>query len=447
VTGVQVHIGMDDIDSPSGGCTTHFASLLVEYLENIGAEWLDYPLLIRLNPAVPYRTRGNGAVALRLKMDSTSVSSMVEYAERAIDSYVDRTYPNTNPGFVVVHGQVPSSIQNIAEQALWRALPRSLASRIAEEHTHYYYAKGNSRGLVGALAAIGNRLDGDHTYEYIAYRSLEECAEKRGLNEDSVREMDKRMGHQVFGNLDTPTGRVIVAPHGPDPVLYGLRGETASAVLEAAGQVRSRQEVDRWMIFRTNQGTAAHLTHDIRIGDLRPYMAAVVQATVKKPACVMEGGHLILQISDDTGVIDAAAYEPTGGFRVIIRRFAAGDICRFHGSVRPRSRTHGLTLNLEGVEILELSRVVKPFNPRCPKCGKRLKSAGRNKGFKCAKCGFKTSDLVRETVEVERTAKKGIYLPPESAQRHLTRPLVRQERSNDGVPLALIEKWHNPYTG
>jgi tRNA(Ile2)-agmatinylcytidine synthase len=444
VKGLQVHIGMDDIDSPSGGCTTHFASLLVEHLESIGVEWLDYPLLIRLNPAVPYRTRGNGAVGLRLRMDSNSVNSIMEYAEKAIDSYVNRTYPNTNPGFVIVHGQVPQQIHNVAEQALWRALPRSLAGRVAEDHAHYYYSKGNSRGLIGALAAIGNRLDGDHTYEYIAYRSLEDCSQDRGVDGESVLEMDKRMGDLVFGNLDTPTGRVIVDPHGPDPVLYGLRGETAPAVLEASKQVRSRQQVDRWMIFRTNQGTGAHLNHDVRISGLRPYMAAVVEAAVRKPAWVMEGGHVILQIADDTGLIDAAAYEPTGGFRRTIQSLAVDDICRFYGSVRPRSRTHELTLNLEGIEILELSRIVKSLNPPCPECGKRLKSAGRDKGFKCTRCGFKSSDLAKEIVEIERTLEKGIYLPPESAQRHLTRPLVRQDKSNCGVPLALIEKWHEP---
>ena len=71
MTRENITIGMDDIDSPNGGCTTHFASLLVEELDKIVEKWLDYPNLIRLNPNIPYRTRGNGAVALRFTVDSS----------------------------------------------------------------------------------------------------------------------------------------------------------------------------------------------------------------------------------------------------------------------------------------------------------------------------------------------------------------------------------------
>ena len=48
MTAKQVSIGMDDIDSPREGCTTHFASLLIEKLERMNVTWSDYPSLIRL---------------------------------------------------------------------------------------------------------------------------------------------------------------------------------------------------------------------------------------------------------------------------------------------------------------------------------------------------------------------------------------------------------------
>ena len=63
---VKLHIGFDDTDSPNGGCTTYIAAILVEKLSGMGVSFMDYPNLIRLNPNVPWKTRGNGALCLRL---------------------------------------------------------------------------------------------------------------------------------------------------------------------------------------------------------------------------------------------------------------------------------------------------------------------------------------------------------------------------------------------
>ena len=75
---VTLHIGIDDTDSPRGGCTTYIAALLVEKLSNMGATFIDYPNLIRLNPNVPWKTRGNGALCLRIKCDDTTTDEIFE---------------------------------------------------------------------------------------------------------------------------------------------------------------------------------------------------------------------------------------------------------------------------------------------------------------------------------------------------------------------------------
>ncbi|MGH9987928.1 MAG: tRNA(Ile)(2)-agmatinylcytidine synthase, partial [Nitrososphaeraceae archaeon] len=63
-----VHIGLDDTDSTRGKCTTHAAYRITDYLLNHKiSEFVDYPLLIRLNPNIPWKTRGNGAVCLRFR--------------------------------------------------------------------------------------------------------------------------------------------------------------------------------------------------------------------------------------------------------------------------------------------------------------------------------------------------------------------------------------------
>lgn len=67
-----MHIGLDDTDSTRKGCTTYVAALLVEKLQKLGANFIDYPSLIRLNPNVPWKTRGNGALCLRIQYDVTA---------------------------------------------------------------------------------------------------------------------------------------------------------------------------------------------------------------------------------------------------------------------------------------------------------------------------------------------------------------------------------------
>ena len=103
-----------------------------------------------------------------------------------------------------------------------------------------------------------------------------------------------------------------------------------------------------------------------------------------------------------------------------------------------------LTLNLEGLEIHHLSPDIRSQNPLCPECNRRMKSAGTGKGFKCPKCGYRDREGVKSEMEVERKITTGLYLPPLSAQRHLTRPLSRLNMKNSEQSLDLIGKWHVP---
>jgi tRNA(Ile2)-agmatinylcytidine synthase len=359
-----------------------------------------------------------------------------------IHDYIDETYPNTNPGLVITDSGISEDIRKFSHQALWRTIPIQLAQRLITRNNLTSFSLGNGRGLVGALSAIGNTLSDDYTFEYLAYRSTNESNVKRDVDAKSVIEMDRIMGNRVFSNLDDKN-RIMIEPHGPDPVLYGIRGETASDVIEAATYVMSAQSVERWMVFRTNQATGEHLTHQVRIQDLRPYMAAIVRGYVDKSPRFYEGGFVVFGIKDETSRIDCAVYEPTRQFRNTITMLKIGDEVKVHSSVRPKSRTHGLTLNLEGLEILHLSPAIQTESPICPECKKRMKSAGTGKGFKCVKCGHKDPEGTKIEKHGERKITVGLFLPPLSAQRHLTRPLSRLNMNNSGKSFDLVEKWYD----
>ena len=78
-----MHIGLDDTDSTKGGCTTYLTAVLIEKLEKFNVQFIDYPGLIRLNPNVPWKTRGNGALCLRFTY-STEFEDQIK--ETALDA-------------------------------------------------------------------------------------------------------------------------------------------------------------------------------------------------------------------------------------------------------------------------------------------------------------------------------------------------------------------------
>ena len=48
---------------------------MIEEIINKGGQIIDLPNLIRLNPDVPFKTRGNGAVAIRFDFEVTKIWS------------------------------------------------------------------------------------------------------------------------------------------------------------------------------------------------------------------------------------------------------------------------------------------------------------------------------------------------------------------------------------
>jgi tRNA(Ile2)-agmatinylcytidine synthase len=57
-------IAADDTDSSTWMCTTFLATELVRAFPEL--DLIGLPRLVRLNPAVPWKTRGNGAICINL---------------------------------------------------------------------------------------------------------------------------------------------------------------------------------------------------------------------------------------------------------------------------------------------------------------------------------------------------------------------------------------------
>ncbi len=434
-----LHIGIDDTDSPEGGCTTYVAALLVERLESMGCRFVDYPNLLRLNPNAPWKTRGNGAICLRVNAPEGKESEIKKAAIDTVEANAEFQCDNTNPGIVFHVGEVPAELKAFYLDVVQIIVHIEDAERLIVRYSASAVAWKNRRGLIGALAAIGGTLDGDHTYELLTYRVAGNRGTTRMVDGDSVRRIEATIP-DTFNSVDPETGQVLITPRGPDPVLYGVRGETSGAILSAKREILIGEPIERWVIFRTNQGTDAHLARGYQISDLKPRYPSVVTGVVEGRCRIIEGGHVIFTIGDGSGSVDCAAYEPSGGFRAIITELREGDDVRVAGGVRETDL--GLTLNLERLEVLSLASEQMLVNPRCPECGGPTESMGKGQGLRCKRCGHRGADLVKVSQEVPRRIKQGLYLPPPRAERHLTKPLKRYGKERSGVPTHVGAPWH-----
>jgi len=437
-----LNIGFDDTDAPYGGCTTYLCAKLVEALLSLNVTFVDYPLLIRLNPNVPFRTRGNAALCLRIDIDDDLENKVKQTVLKIIEEGAELTFKNTNPGIVFYEGKIiPDKLRKFSKKAIRDIVIVDKAIKTAKAVGAEIHTFKNKRGIIGALAAVGTLLEDDHTYELITYRTPENYGKPRAIDAASVKKMNLATSPNTFCNLDNE--RILITPHGPDPILYGVRGNSAEIIYKAHRMITSLEPIERWLIFRTNQGTDMHLQFLPSISRVRPYLSVILNGEVSSKPKTIPGGHVIIQIKDHTGKIDCAAYEPTGKFREVVKSLIPGDQIRVYGGVRPASSLHPITINLEKLEILKLAPLIVKFNPKCPECGKRMTSAGKDKGFKCKKCGLKLRKIEKSTLELPRNLSEKLYLPPPRAHRHLTRPKERINKKAE-KPETMFTPWHYP---
>ena len=364
-------LGIDDTDSPSGMCTTYLGALLARQLDKMHLPVLEARLL-RLNPNVIYKTRGNAAICLEVNGD---IDRVFETACEMVAELAHFSHENTNPGVVAME-------THPGPDFYWKAVrdfcTTEEAVAILETAGARYKGFKNGRGLIGATAAVCSQVP-DMTFEYLAYRNSNVFGTPRFVDRKSLFEAEASTFPHTWDTVDSENNCVVCVPHTPDPVLFGIRGESPSWVTLARMQVES-EPTGAEQIFATNQGTDAHLV-DGEIGALTEGFSYRVTGMVCTHAQTGRGGHVSIGIGDGDMVARCMAYEPTKGFRNILRALWPGDQVLVTGSYK------GGSINLEKVCVIALSKAGTARPPVCPSCGARMTSAGTLKGYKCRKCG------------------------------------------------------------
>jgi tRNA(Ile2)-agmatinylcytidine synthase len=432
-------IGIDDTDSTHGGCTTYVARTVIEKLSG-EYSLIGYPRLIRLNPNIPWKTRGNGALALQIglcdhetiqigevnhklvfaalqssrDLKADDIKLIKKTVQEVIDSQARVEDKNTNPGIVF-----------LSKQPAYTVYKKTVTEIVTIKETIAMLKKlkatsiglKNKRGLIGATAAVAWQPKTDHTYELITYREQKRWGTPRKVYDESVQKMDKKYP-TTFDNYDYSNHHNRIMPNSPCPILFGIRGDNPLDLIAAQSMIHSETK-DSWILFISNQGSDDHLQRK-KIAKVQPFESVIIQGTVDRIPWTIRGGHVFFTLQDTTKSIDCAAYEPTKQFRGIIRQLTIGDDVTVYGGVREQP----LTINIEKIDIQKLTKVIEKIeNPVCPICGKHMKSQGTDQGFKCIRCHTKSNKPSIQ--EKQRILQPGFYEVPVCARRHLSKPLKR----------------------
>ena len=418
-----LHIGIDDTDSPKGMCTTFLAYKIINRLKKENVDFLDFPNLVRFNPNIPWKTRGNGAVGI--KISTSNPKKIKNLVKKFVKQYSD-VKNGANPGLVFCQDEnIPDEFLKLSTDAMCKLIHRNQDKKILSKYNLDFLYLGNGQGLVGATGVIGYIFQ-DETYELLSYRKSSQFGKKRILDKSKVKEMQEKTYPNTFNSFDSKKNKVLLMPHGPDPVFYGVRGEDSTTLISASKMIQPKEKLAGYLIFKSNQGTGDHLKNEIDVNNFLPYTSGTLRGVIITKPIVTKGGHVFFSITVNNIKINCAVYKPTR-ITDVAKELIVGDIIKVGGGIRKATKTHPRILNLEFIQIIKLEKKSKLINPFCKSCHKHMKSKGKNQGFECVKCKKTSNHKNRQFFT--RSLKEQIYIPDVSAHRHLTKPVQRMKQN------------------
>ncbi len=431
-------VAIDDTDSMRGNCTTFLATeIIYELVVNMGLDLIEYPKLVRLNPAVPWKTRGNGSLVMsfgkgmgnKIKIGEINNVSIFVFEKREnweplsfeiknhiiplIQKFHDPV--DSDPGLVI---SIKRPSYSFYTEGVTRIVKRDSIINEIQRLNADKFELGCGRGIIGCICGMA-WIPKDYTFELLTYRPQDRWGTERIFDAESVKKADKLITTS-FNNIEEKTNKIAIFPGTPCPVLYGFRGDVPGDLIKGHEIIKT-EEQSRWLIFQSNQGTDDHIITNFSRSEFIPNSSYLIKGTVEKSERV-KGGHTFLTIQTEFGLLDCAAYEPSGDFRYVLDWLSKGDIVEVIGELRDSPRT----LNIEKIHILNaVDEFMKISNPKCPVCGRCMTSIGKNKGYRCKQCNTRSQECIMK--KNVRWIVSGWYEPPVTARRHLSKPLKRMD--------------------
>jgi len=219
----------------------------------------------------------------------------------------------------------------------------------------------------------------------------------------------------TFMSRDSRKGRSLIAPRGNCPVLFGVRARDKKTANNAAKKLlesEATQPSSGMRIFMTNQASDDHLNE--------LFSGKVISTKI------LSRGHVILQIESSAAeVIEGEevsaeqstwmAFAQSGDVKNLAQWLQAGDLIKGKGLLADDGALH-----LEKLKLIEASERNKR-RPPCEKCGRTVKSQGKNNKLRCPAC-----KNLQENIWIynpQNPPHRGWVQPPSDHRRHLARPL------------------------
>ncbi|MUN28628.1 tRNA(Ile)(2)-agmatinylcytidine synthase [Sulfuracidifex metallicus] len=405
-------VGVDDHDSTKAGCTTHFSSILLEKLFLKNCKISELPKLVRLNPNIPWKTRGNASISFIVDCN-ISLCELEQLVSDTSEKYVKKISMgynlNRKPGYAILeydkYNLIKDKLESFYERAVSDVIPLDLAKKFAKNNKILI---GGSRGLIGSIAALG--FDEDYTFELLTYRKIENWNKDRDVDNKSIMEADSIFFPRVVANYDYFKNKPLILSHGRDPVFYGLRGTDPEILIKEMNTINAKEELDFFMIFKTNQMTDSHLKY---LGT-RYYQTTSMKIKINSIR-IMKGGHVLIEGSDNEMLV--IVYRESRELNSLAKELKRGDLIHVSGAIKP-SFNNSKILEAERIEVLYLNDQINEI-PLCPICKRRMESAGKDKGYRCKRC--RTFANSKTTRSISRNITLGLYQSP--LYRHLTKPI------------------------
>ena len=416
-------LAIDDTDSPYGGCTTYVLTQIIDALHSNFPEvkFIGYPRLIRLNPNVPFKTRGNGALAVFFKLNETHIMIYNLVLKIFKEESFAQAHRKENCPFLYFDKFQPGL--SIYKDALVKIVDFQALTKLGIETRIQI-----NRGAVGAFSAVHADLTDDYTFELIAYRNSENLTNKRKINKKKVYELAKKYQAKTFSSFDFSKNRELILPSGDDPVFLGIRGDSTTILEKMVKELSIEDQIESYMIFITNQGTGAHTKFPQMREDI--FSVVSMEVTLIDDIQILRGGHTKFLGRINLKSYTIIAFEPTKILCKSVQKLQKGDIIYIHGAFRKNEE--GVFISIEQIRIIDLVARYKKSTPTCLICNRKLRKKGKLKGYKCYTCKLQRWEI--EKLEVSNPFFPGeIIYASKSAQRHLTRPWEREFRKNKAI--------------
>ncbi len=424
-------VAVDDTDSMKGNCTTFLATEIIREFSDL--DLIGNPRLVRLNPATPWKTRGNGSLVMRFGKGTGRKRFIGMIGDRKIYCYDRCTSYEPDPEkmkeriipHILAHheddadpGLLISRVKP-SQEFYWNGVRTIMDRKVIDKEIRRIggttFEIGCGRGLIGCICGMAWRPR-DTTFELLSYRPSSRWGTERVFDPSTIEYVEHNYP-TTFNSWEDRMRKVAMVPSTPCPVMYGLRGDSEEDLIEASAKI-STEPIERWMVFLTNQGTDDHLISNPK--ELVPNQSYILEGTVASQPYHIPGGHVLIDIETRLGIVTCAAYEPSKEFRYTLDWLDPGDHIEVLGELRDEPRT----LNIEKIHVISIAdEYRKVSNPICSRCGRTMKSKGAGQPYKCKECHTSSDEPVLK--QVRRQIVPGWYEPPTAARRHLSKPLKR----------------------